>query len=84
MKQIDDRTLNEQNDEKVKMERKLVIISVMTRHIHRSYKTEYKYLQLTLSVMRLLTAGGTSLEAMQRKAPICLRSTRHNGRELPT
>uniref|UniRef100_A0A2H1V938 SFRICE_015243 n=1 Tax=Spodoptera frugiperda TaxID=7108 RepID=A0A2H1V938_SPOFR len=39
---------------------------------------------LTLSMIRLLTAGGTSLAAMHRNAPICRRSTRHSGSELPT
>lgn len=34
-----------------------------------------KYLQCTLSDTRLLTAGGTSFDAIQRYEPICLRST---------
>lgn len=33
------------------------------------------YLQCTFRKTRLLTAGGTSLEAMQRYAPICRRTT---------
>lgn len=47
-------------------------------------KRTCSYSQFTRSVIRLLTAGGTSFEAMQRNAPICRRSTRHSGRELPT
>jgi len=41
------------------------------------------YLQFTFSVIRLLTAGGTSLEAMHKYAPICRRSNLTNCRVSP-
>ena len=41
------------------------------------------YSQLTLRMILLLTAGGTSLEAIQRNAPICRRSSRQKCIMLP-
>lgn len=41
-------------------------------------------LQCTINVIRLLTDGGTPFEAMHKKLPICVRSTRAIGNVEPS